>query len=116
MIALTNPLTYILFDLATGAYKGRLPLNGVTFGSQILTPGTCTGSLDLASPAIQNLGPLAITAPARTVLAVDYMGALIWGGIIWPRNYDFDSTDRKLQLTATELWSYFQQRQQATDY
>jgi hypothetical protein len=110
------PLTYLLYDLATGAYKGRLPLNGVTFGSQLLNPGTCSGTLDLASPAVQNLGPLTLTAPARTCLAIDYMGALIWGGIVWPRNYKFDSTSRQLQITATELWSYFGQRVQATDY
>lgn len=109
-------LTYVFYDLATGAYKGRLPLNGVTFGSQLLQPGTCTGTLDLASPAIQNLNPIGITQPGRTVLAIDYMGALIWGGIIWPRDYEFDNTSRKLSITATELWSYPAARMQATDY
>ena len=112
----TQPLTYLLYDLRTGKYLGRLPLAGVTFGSQLLIPGTASGALDIASPAVQALGPLQITAPARTVLAIDYLGALIWGGIIWPRSYKFDSTSRQLQITATELWSYLQQRDQATDY
>lgn len=112
-----GPFTYLLYDLRTGAYKGRLPLNGVTFGSQLLNPGTFSGTLDIASAAVQNLGPVSITAPARTALMVDYNGALIWGGIIWPRSYSYDSGKRELQLTATELWSYIQQsRVQATDY
>lgn len=111
------PLTYQLYDLRTGAYKGRLPLSGVTFGSQLLNPGTCSGTIDIASAAVQNLGPVSITAPARTALLIDFMGSLIWGGIIWPRNYSYDSGKRQLQVTATELWSYLQQsRVQATDY
>jgi hypothetical protein len=111
-----SAFTYLLYDLYTGKYLGRLPLAGVTFGSQLLTPGTASGTIDIASTAIQNLGPLSITSPARTVLAIDYNGALIWGGIIWPRNYDFDNVTRKLTITATELWSYLQMRKQATDY
>ena len=71
-------LTYLSFDLATGKYLGRLPFTNVTFGSQLLTPGTFSGTLDFASQAIQNLGPLSATAPARTVIAIDYMGALIF--------------------------------------
>lgn len=109
-------LTYVAFDLVTGQYLGRLPLNGVTFGSQLLQPGSLSGTLDIASPAVQALGPLQLTAPARTMLAVDYLGALIWAGIIWPRTYKFDNVSRQLQVTATELWSYFNQRMQATDY
>lgn len=110
------PLTYQCYDLATANYLGRLPLTGVTFGSQLLQPGSASGTLDISSTAVQALGPLQATAPARTMLAIDFMGALIWAGIIWPRNYKFDSVTRQLQITATEVWSYFQQRDQATDY
>lgn len=113
------PLTYRMYDLRSGAYLGQLPLSGVTFGSQLLvtgSSGTCSGTIDIASQAVQNLAPIAITEPARTALMVDYNGALVWGGIIWPRDYKFDKTGRVLTVTATELWSYFQQRVQATDY
>lgn len=115
----TDPLTYVLYDLRTGRFLGRIPLTGVSFGSQLHvtgSPGTFTGSIDIASPAVRALGPLSKTSPARTVIAVDYLGALIWGGIIWPRAYEYDATSRKLTLTATELWSYFGRRVQATDY
>lgn len=113
------PFTYQLYDLRSGAHLGRLPLSSVNFGSSLLvsgSAGTASGTIDIASPAVQNLGPISITAPARTVLAIDYLGALIWGGVIWPRNYDFDSKTRKLTISATELWSYPQGRAQATDY
>lgn len=114
------PLTYVLYDLRTGSYLGRLPFKGVSFGSQLLTTGslgTFTGTIDIASPAVQALNPLGITQPGRTALMVDYNGALIWGGIIWPRAYKFDSVNRVLTVTATEIWSYLQQsRAQATDY
>lgn len=118
-MASVSPLTYQLYDLYTGNYLGHIPLNGVTFGSQLLatgSPGTCSGTIDIASQAVQNLGPLELSAPARTFLGVDYLGALIWGGIIWPRNYDYDDTSRQLTVTATETWSLFTNREQATDY
>lgn len=111
-----SPLSYVAYDLATGAYKGRLPLNGVSFGSQVNSPGSFSGTLDIASTAIQNLGPLDATAPARTAIGVDYLGALIWMGVVWPRNFEFDDTSRKLTVNATELWSYPASRVQATDY
>lgn len=110
------PLLYLAYDLLTGKYIGRLPLCGVQFGDQLLSAGQLTGTLDIASPAVQNLGPLSATAPARTAIMVDYNGALIWGGIIWPRNYDYDSTKRQLSITASGLWSYPASRYQATDY
>lgn len=112
-----SPLTYVSYDLLTGAYLGRIPLTGVSFGSQLLNPGSFTGTIDLGDPAIQALGPLDLTAPARTCICVDYMGALVWGGVIWPRDYRFESATRKLTVTATELWSYpGSMRVQATDY
>lgn len=112
----TNPFTYCCYDLLTGAYKGQIPLTQVNFGSQVLTPGTFSGQIDIASTAMQLLGPTALTSPARTALLVDYLGSFVWGGIIWPRNYQWDSTHRTFTVNATELWSYFNSRAQATDY
>jgi hypothetical protein len=113
-----GPLAYKCFDLATGAYKGQVPLAGVTFGSNLLpgSPGQLSGTIDLASPAVQALGPLAATSPARTLMVVDYLGTVAWAGIIWPRSYDFDNVNRKLTVTAIEGWSYLQYRAQCTDY
>ena len=116
MSTFSGPLSYNLYDLSTGTFLGHLPLGSVTFGSQLNTPGQFSGQIDIADPRVQALGPIQTTQPARTALMVDYNGAIIWGGIIWPRNYDFSPQTRKLTITATELWSYLQQRVQATDY
>lgn len=113
-----DPLTFVLYDLRTGAYLGRLPLTGVTFGSSLLatgSPGTINGTLDIASQAVQNLAPL-ISTPGRTLLCVDYLGALIEGYIVWTRSREFNDTKRTLTLNGTEIWSYLNQRVQATDY
>lgn len=111
-----SPFTYVAYDLVTARYLGRVPLTNVSFGSQLLQPGTLTGTIDIASDAVRHLSPLSCTAPARTLLAVDFLGALVWGGIVWPRSYRFDGTKRVLQVTATEVWSYIASRMQATDY
>lgn len=111
-----TPLRYQLYDLVTSKYLGAIPLNQVSFSSQLNSPGSFSGQIDISSEAVQNLGPLSMTAPARTALFVDYAGALVWGGVIWPRNYNFDNTTRILTVNATELWSWVAQRVQATDY
>lgn len=115
----TDPITYIAFDLRSGAYLGRIPLNGVQFSSQLLVTGgtgTLSGTVDIGSAAVQALNPLALTQPGRTMLCVDYLGAIVWAGIVWPRGYKFDGATRVLNINATELWSYFNSRVQATDY
>lgn len=111
-----NPFTYCSYDLSTGRFLGRLPYGQVSFGSQILNPGTFSGTIDIASASMQALDPLGLTQPARTALLIDYEGAFVWAGIIWSRSYTFDGQKRQLQVNATELWSYFNSRMQATDY
>jgi hypothetical protein len=113
---MAGPLSYVLYDLRSGVYLGSLPLNSVTFGSQLMQTGSFTGQIDIASPAVQALAPISVTQPARTFIGVDYMGSLIWGGIIWPRAYKYDGVSRILTVTASDLSSYFSQRVQATDY
>lgn len=115
-MAFDAPLTYVSYDLVTGAYLGRIPLTGVTFSSQLLNPGTLSGTIDLADPAVQNLNPLDLTAPMHTCLCVDYMGSLVWAGVVTSRDYKTESTSRTLTVTASELWAYFNSRVQATDY
>lgn len=112
----TPPITYVAYDLLTGSYLGTLPLTQVTFGYQLMQQGTLQGTLDIASPAVQALNPLALTAPARTFIGVDYLGSLIWGGVLWTRSYQYSGTTRRLQIGATDITSYFNQREQATDY
>jgi hypothetical protein len=48
------------------------------------------------------------TIPARCAIYVDRSGVLVWGGIIWNREWDTDS--QKLKITAREFESYFERR------
>ena len=112
-----SPFTYCLYDLLSGRFLGTLPFTQVTFGSQLLQPGTFSGTIDVASQAVQNLGPFGLIQEGRTAVLIDYLGSFIWGGIIWTAPYDQDDTKRQVQVTATEIWSWIQnQRVQATDY
>lgn len=111
-----SPLTYQCYDFYSGAYLGTIPFASVTFSSQLNQPGQFSGQIDISSEAVQALAPVNSSQPARTCLCIDYNGALIWGGIVWPRNYSFDAKNRMLTVTASEIWSYFSQRVQATDY
>lgn len=111
-----NPLRYVLYDLVTATFLGFIPLNQVQFGLTLNGVGSFSGQIDIDSPAVQLLGPLGLTQPARTALFVDFDGALVWGGVIWPRNYQFDKQTRILTVNASDLWSWVAQRVQATDY
>lgn len=113
----TQPLTYCAYDLLTGRFLGTLPFSQVTFGSQLLQPGTFSGTIDVASAAVQALGPFDLIQTGRTAILIDYLGSFIWGGIAWTAPYDQDDTKRQLQVGATEIWSYLaNQRMQGTDY
>lgn len=112
-----NPFTYCLYEVLTGQFLGTLPFSQVSFSSQLLQPGSFSGTIDVASQTVQALGPFNLIQPGRTALLIDYLGSFIWGGIIWTAPYDQDDTKRQVQVGATEIWSWFQnQRVQATDY
>jgi hypothetical protein len=112
-----GPFKYCFYDVLSGQFLGTLPLSQVTFGSQLLQPGTFSGILDVASEAVQNLGPFDLIDPGNTALLIDYLGSFIWAGFVWTAPYDQDGTKRQVQVGATEIWSWIQNsRVQATDY
>lgn len=89
---------------------GELPLGTVTYSHVLNDAGTLTGQVLLTDAANQpQQGDWAsITAPGSTALYVERDGVLVWGGIIWGRQYTHSS--KVLQINATEFWSYFKQR------
>jgi hypothetical protein len=115
-----NPFIFYSFDLLSGALVGITPMRAVQFGQQLNTPGQAQFTLDLADPRVLVTNPIAATIPNRTLIVIAYQGVLIWGGIIMTRRWNPSasgaSTTRTLQIQASELWCYFQQRVQATDY
>jgi hypothetical protein len=115
-----NPFSYLAYDLLTGRFLGQLPLRGVTFGQQLNTPGTFQSTLDLRDPRVQTTEPLNCTVPNRTLIVVDYLQSVQWGGIVLPRKWKVEaslqSTTGLLEVSCSEAWFYFQNRVQATDY
>lgn len=108
------PFTYLTYDLATGAALSQFPFQAMKFSSILNTPGPVSFELDLTDPEISKMDPITATAPNRTMLCIDYDGALIWGGQITTRRWQ--RTTRKFQFGGQELWSWFHQRVQASDY
>ena len=106
---------YLMCDLRSGAVKGELPISTCSFGRTLNAVGQFQGQIDLEDPMMQQVDPLDLTTPASTALFVDYQGALVWGGVILPRQRQMQSGNRTMTITASDLWGYFNQRVQACD-
>ena len=99
---------YLFADLLTNQILAELPLTGVTFTQSLNSGGTFQGNILLSgiNSEVQNVD--AATIPARSALYVDRDGVLVWGGVIWARQYD--SNDQRLKITAQEFETYFTRR------
>lgn len=104
---------YLFADLLTNQILAELPLTGVNFTQQLNTAGTLTGSLQLSGINSAALNVTAATIPARTAVYVDRDGTLVWGGVLWSREYN--SKSQTLHLTAQEFESYFDRRRITSD-
>lgn len=105
--------TYYLGNLVAGTISAALPFKNVTYGLQLNTPGTFTGTLALSDPGVNSMSPVTWTAPGKTALWIDRNGVLQWGGIIWGRSYD--STKFQMTVTGSTFDSYGQRRYIDTD-
>jgi hypothetical protein len=104
---------YLFADLLTNNLLGELPITGVSFNQQLNQAGTFTGHLLLSGINSAGLNVPNSTIPGRTALYIDRNGTLVWGGIIWGREYN--STSQTLTITAREFESYFERRRITTD-
>ena len=103
---------YLFADLITNQIIGELPLTGVSFTQQLNTSGTFTGHLLLSGVNSAALNVANSTIPGRTAIYVDRNGVLVWGGIIWGREYN--SSSQTLTLQGGEFLSYFERRRITT--
>lgn len=99
---------YLFADLLTNAVIAELPLTSVNYTQQLNSYGTLNASILLSDPNEANLNITNGTQPGRTALYVDRDGVLVWGGIIWSREYH--SEQQALMITASEFESYFDHR------
>jgi len=104
---------YLFADLLTNTILAELPLTAVNFTQQLNTAGTFTGELLISGVNTTNLNVASATIPARTAVYVDRDGVLVWGGVLWAREYN--STSQTIKLTAREFESYFERRRITSD-
>lgn len=98
---------YLLTDTVSNTILAELPFTNVNFTQVLNSAGTFQGSLLLSGmPASANVANS--TIPGKCSIYVDRDGVLVWGGIIWAREYN--SSNQHIQVTAREFESYFERR------
>ena len=108
----TTYYRYLFADLLTNNIIAELPITNVNFTQQLNAAGTLTGDLLLSGVSAAKLNVLASTIPGRNAIYVDRAGVLVWGGIIW--NREWDTASQHLKVTAREFESYFERRRITT--
>ena len=104
---------YLFADVLTNQVLTELPLTSVNFTQQLNTAGTFTGKLLLSGVDAAGLNVANSTIPGRTAIYVDRDGVLVWGGVLWTR--DWTAKDQMLAFTAREFESYFERRRITAD-
>jgi hypothetical protein len=110
-----SPYTYKVFDINTGLQLDPLPLTGVSFGRKLNDAGSFTGLLDIADPNVQKLSWITSTNQNQNLLVVDFLGTIVWAGIIQTRRAS-SVNPGVLTIGANEFYSYFKQRLQSRNY
>ena len=104
---------YLFADLLSNQVIAELPLTNVNFTQQLNTAGTFTGEILLSGINAAGMNVANATIPARSAIYVDRDGVLVWGGVIWNREYS--SSNQTLKVTAREFESYFERRRITAD-
>jgi len=87
----------------------EIPFTNVNFTQEVNNNGTFTGEVLLSGlnkSFAANI--VASTVPAQFALYVEFNGNLVWGGVIWNREYSSDS--QILTINGQEMMSYFNRR------
>ena len=99
---------YLFADLISNQVLAELPVTNVNFTQQLNSAGTFSASILISDKVETQLNIINSTTPSRTAIYVDRDGVLVWGGIIWSR--DYDATSQHLTVNAQEFESYFSRR------
>lgn len=110
---------YLLIDLiAPYPVIGELQFTGVTWSRVLNGNGEFSGSININDPrTLTNIGTISggytssleyITQPGRVGLYVERNNQLVWGGIIWTRQWD--TANQSLTIGAQTFGSYFDRR------
>lgn len=99
---------YLFADLLTNDIIAELPLTGVSFNKQLNQAGAFNGHLLIGGIDSVAYNVLPATIPGRNAIYVDRDGSLVWGGVIWGR--DYTASTQTLEIQAREFESYFERR------
>jgi len=103
---------YLFVDLLGNTVQAELPLTQVNFTQALNSAGSFQGSV-LLTGLLPTTNVIAATVPAFSAIYVERNGLLVWGGVIWSREYD--SANQTMQFSAQEFESYFSHRVIATN-
>lgn len=109
----TTYYRYLFTDVLTNQVLAELPITGVNFTQQLNTAGSFSGHLLLSGVNAAGLNVDNATIPGRCAVYVDRNGVLVYGGVIWNREYN--STSQVLSINAREWISYFERRRITTN-
>ena len=94
---------YIIASVKDGTFKTEVPFNSVSWERKINGSGSFSGSIS-ADENQNHFSLYDYTLPGKYAIYVFRDGTLVWGGIIWTRDYDI--TTKQLNVTALEFTSY----------
>jgi hypothetical protein len=111
----TTPTTYryLFANLVTNQILAELPLTNVSFTTVLNGAGAFSGTMLVTDATQSYLNIWGATQPARTAVYVERFSSggsptLVWGGIVWAR--DYNSTSQHVTFNASEFESYFDRR------
>lgn len=100
----TPSYTFLSTDLVSGAVLGELPLTAVQLDCQLNSAGNLTAGANLDDPRIKNSIFLGATIPGRTALWAYRGSKIVWGGILWTRQWQ--SVGKTFAITGQTFESY----------
>jgi hypothetical protein len=100
--------SFLTTDLVTNQVLGELPVNGVSLDCQLNSSGNMSAGMKLDDPRISNENLLERCTPGKTSFWVYREAQIVWGGIIWTR--EWQTVGKSLSITGQTFESYAARR------
>jgi len=94
---------YIIASVKDGTIRMEVPFSSVSWERKVNGAGSFSGTIG-ANPERDTFDTYNSTLPGKYAIYIFRDGELVWGGIIWSRDYDI--TTKELNVSALEFTSY----------
>lgn len=108
MVVSNTGFQAFLCNTVTGKVTAYVPVSKVAWGQRLNGAGPVQASIKVTAKELQNFDLRMATMVLRQSLGIAYNGQILECGPIWQQNYEADKEE--LQLTASGLWSIFDNR------